>query len=279
MSKESVKEIVKKLEQGIVDLFGSGRYQDYLRTMAQFHNYSANNIFLIFSQFPGAQAVAGYRTWQQKFHRQVKKGEKAIKILAPIPIKAKKNDEDEEDKIAYVRYRTVSVFDISQTEGEELELLAPVSLTDSVESFEKLRSALESISTYPIRYEEVPGQANGYFSKTSGVIAIQTGMSESQTVKTLIHEIAHSILHAGESEKSRETKEVEAESVAYTVCTSLGIDTSDYSFPYIAGWSSGKTMPELRDSLQTIQKTASALISKLENSHKLQCDADQAYIA
>ena len=288
--KQKVQEITEKLEQGLQELFESEKYKSYLNTMSKFHNYSFNNTLLIAMQKPDATLVAGYKAWQRNFERHVKKGEKGIRILAPAPYKIKEEQEKidpvtnepmldkdgmpimEEVEIKIPAFRVVPVFDVSQTDGKELPELSVDELSADVDGYQDFMKALEAVSPAPIEYEDIPGEAKGYFSTTMNRIAIQEGMSESQTVKTAIHEVAHAKLHSREREKEtdlserkdRNTKEVEAESVAYTVCQHFGIDTSDYSFGYIAGWSSGKEMTELKSSLDTIRRTASELISGIE---------------
>ena len=288
--KQKVQEITEKLEQGLRELFESEKYRTYLNTMSKFHNYSINNTILIAMQKPDATLVAGYKAWQKNFERHVKKGEKGIRILAPAPYKIKEEQEKidpvtnepmldkdgmpimEEVEIKIPAFRVVPVFDVSQTDGKELPELSVGELSADVDGYQDFMRALEAVSPAPIGYENIPGEAKGYFDITLNRVAIQEGMSESQTVKTAIHEVAHAKLHSKEREKEtdlsehkdRNTKEVEAESVAYTVCQHFGIDTSDYSFGYIAGWSSGKEMTELKSSLDTIRRTASELISDIE---------------
>lgn len=288
--KQKVQEITEKLEQGIKELFESEKYKSYLNTMSKFHQYSFNNTMLIAMQKPDATLVAGYKAWQKNFERHVKKGEKGIRILAPSPYKIKEEQEKldpitqellldkngkpvmEEVEITIPSFRVVPVFDVSQTEGRELPDMEVNELLGSVEDYEIFMQALTGVSSVPIGYEEIEGEARGYFDKAAHRIAIQEGMSESQTVKTAIHEIAHAKLHDREQSqeigevmaKDRNTKEVEAESIAYTVCRHFGIDTSDYSFGYIAGWSSGKDMKELKSSLDTIRRAASELITDIE---------------
>lgn len=288
--KQKVQEITEKLEQGLQELFESEKYKSYLNTMSKFHNYSFNNTLLIAMQKPDATLVAGYKAWQRNFERHVKKGEKGIRILAPAPYKIKEEQEKidpvtnepmldkdgmpimEEVEIKIPAFRVVPVFDVSQTDGKELPELSVSELSADVDGYQDFMKALEMVSPVPVEYEDIPGEAKGYFSVGANRIAIQEGMGESQTVKTAIHEVAHAKLHSREREKEtdlserkdRNTKEVEAESVAYTVCQHFGIDTSDYSFGYIAGWSSGKEMTELKSSLDTIRRTASELISGIE---------------
>ena len=286
--KQKVKEITDRLEEGLKELFEGEKYKSYLNTMSKFHNYSANNIQLIEMQCPDATYVAGYKAWQRNFERHVNKGERGIRILAPAPYKIKEEQEKidpvtnepvldrdgmpvmEEVEIKIPAFRVVTVFDYSQTDGKELPGLGVSELHGDVERYRDFMEALERVSPVPIRYEEMEGDRKGYFIDLSRPIAIKEGMSEAQTAKTGVHEVAHAKLHAREIEhetgfdKDRETKEVEAESVAYTVCQHFGIDTSDYSFGYIAGWSSGKEMPELKSSLDTIRRTSSELIKGIE---------------
>lgn len=293
---ERVREITEQLEKGIKDMFTSEKYMDYLNTMSKFHGYSLNNTLLIAAQNPKASLVAGFKSWEKNFDRHVKRGEKAIKILAPAPYTRKVlhekvnpdtgeiildkngNPEKEETEIKLTSFRVVSVFDVSQTEGKELPSMAH-DLEGNINDYPLYMQALKKVSDVPIRFEEIDGAAHGYYNRTTDSIAVKSGMSESQTVKTMIHEIAHSILHndnaADAGEKNRRTKEVEAESVAYTVCKHFGIDTSDYSFGYIAGWSADKELSELKASLETIRKTSSGLITDIEDKlEKLRLDKD-----
>ena len=287
-STERMKEITDRLETGIQELFESERYKAYLTTMSKFHSYSFNNTLLIAMQ--GGQLVAGYNKWRDDFHRNVKKGEKAIKILAPAPFKAKKEVQKldaqgrpvmgkdgkpvtEVQEIQVPAFKIVSVFDVSQTEGEPLPSIGVEELTDSVERYGEFFKALEQTSPVPIGFEDIPGGSHGYYHLTEKRIAIQEGMSELQTLKTAIHEIAHSKLHAIDPEApaieqadrpDSRTREVQAESVAYAVCQHYGLDTSDYSFGYVAGWSSGKDLKELKASLETIRATAHELITTID---------------
>ena len=286
--KQRVQELTDKLEQGLQDLFNSDSYRNYLTTMSKFHNYSFNNTLLIAMQKPDATLVAGYKAWQKNFERHVNKGEKAIRILAPAPYKIKEerdkidpvtqellldkdgNPQKEEVEITIPAFRAVSVFDLSQTDGKPIPELAAKELLSDVEGYQDMIRAVEAISPVPIELEEIAGDSKGYYDREAKRIAVQENMSESQTLKTMIHEVAHSKLHSKEVEqdeqmrKDRNTKEVEAESVAYTVCQHFGIDTSDYSFGYIAGWSSGRDTKELRSSMDTIRRTASELITGIE---------------
>lgn len=289
--KQKVKEITDKLEAGLKELFESEKYKSYLSTMSKFHNYSFNNTLLIAMQKPEATLVAGYQAWQKNFERHVNKGEKAIRILAPAPYKIKEErdkldpvtgemmfDENgmpqkEETEVTIPAFRAVSVFDVSQTDGKPIPELEVNELLSTVEGYEDFVQALMNISPVPIAFEDIPGDSKGYFSTAEKRIAVQKNMSESQTLKTMVHEVVHSMLHDKEVNQSmdipvkdRNTKEVEAESVAFTVCQHFGIDTSDYSFGYIAGWSSGRNMKELKSSLDTIRKTASELITGIEGA-------------
>ena len=292
---QQVREITDKLEQGIKELFESERFKEYLRTMSKFYNYSFNNTLLIAMQKPEATYVAGYTSWQRNFDRQVMKGEKGIKILAPAPYKAQEEREKidpltqkpvigadgkavtETVEVLRPAFKVVSVFDVSQTDGKELPDIVVDELKGTVENYEAFFDALKQESPVPISFEDIPGGAKGFFSPVESRIAIQEGMSEIQTVKTAIHEIAHAKLHAvkpdekaaPEDKKDRHTKEVEAESVAYTVCQRYGIETSDYSFGYIAGWSSDKETKELKGSLETIRKTAAEMIDSIDAKLKV----------
>ena len=297
--KQRVQELTNKLEQGLQDLFNSDSYRNYLSTMSKFHNYSFNNTLLIAMQKPDATLVAGYKAWQKNFERHVNKGEKAIRILAPAPYKIKEerdkidpvtqellldkegNPQKEEVEITIPAFRAVSVFDLSQTDGKPIPELTAKELLSDVEGYQDMIRAVEAISPVPIELEEIAGDSKGYYDREAKRIAVQENMSESQTLKTMIHEVAHSKLHSKEVEqdeqkrKDRNTKEVEAESVAYTVCQHFGIDTSDYSFGYIAGWSSGRDTKELRSSMDTIRRTASELITGIEEQlQELQRDRE-----
>ena len=291
---QQVREITEKLEQGIKELFESERFKEYLTTMSKFYNYSFNNTLLIAMQKPDATLIAGYTAWQRNFDRQVMKGEKGIKIFAPAPYKVKEEREkldpvtqkpilDKDGKpvtetveVTRPAFKVVSVFDVSQTDGKELPDIAVDELTGSVENYAAFFDALKELSPVPIAFENITDGAKGYFSPVENRIAIQEGMSEIQTIKTAIHEIAHAKLHAvtpgekvaPEDKKDRRTKEVEAESVAYTVCQRYGIETSDYSFGYIAGWSSDKETKELKGSLETIRKTAAEMITGIDEKLK-----------
>ena len=285
---DKVKEITARLEQGVQAIFDSDRYKEFLTAMSKFHDYSLNNTILIAMQ--GGNLVMGFRQWEKEFDRHVKKGEKGIKIFAPAPYKVKKLVDKldpetrkpmldregkaikEEKEITVPAFKVITVFDISQTEGKEFPDLSVKPLLADVEQYEDFFAALEKASPVPIAFEQITNGANGYFSLTDKRIAIKEGVSELQAVKTAIHEIAHAKLHdvdlnappEQQNRVDRHTREVEAESVAYTVCQHFGLDTSDYSFGYVAGWSSGKEMTELKASLETIQATAKELITEIE---------------
>ena len=277
--------IMQSLESGVEELFTSNRYQEYLKTMAKFHNYSFNNTMLIAMQRPDATLVTSYKNWQS-MGRQVMKGEKGITIIAPAPYKKMKEKEvldenqrpimgtdgkpkTEKVEVTVPHFKAVTVFDIAQTSGEPIQTLAPELLTAAVQDFDSFMQAIQKISPVPIRFDEIDGNANGYYHNADKEIVIKKGLSESQTLKTAIHETAHAKLHDREImeslgvEKDRLTKEVEAESVAYCVCSSFGLDTSDYSFPYIAGWSSSREMKEMKASMDVIRKTAGEMIDQL----------------
>ena len=298
---EKMKEITDRLEQGITELFDSERYKEYLKVMSRFHNYSFNNTLLIAMQKPDASLVAGFTAWKNNFQRNVIKGEKGIKIIAPSPFKVKQQTEKidphtrkpvmgkdgkpamEEKEVTIPAYKVVSVFDVSQTEGKELPDIAVDELTGDVERYKDFFTVLEKTSPVPIGFEKIIGGAHGYYHLEDKRIAIDEGMSELQTLKTAIHEIAHAKLHdidlnAPKDEQQprvdRRTREVEAESVAYTVCQHYGLDTSDYSFGYVAGWSSGRELAELKGSLETIRSTAAEIINSID-AHIAQIQKEQ----
>ena len=288
---EKLKEITDRLEQGIAELFDSERYREYLKVMSKFHNYSFRNTVLIAMQKPDASLLAGFSAWKNNFERNVMRGQKGIKIIAPSPYKVKQEMKKidphtqqpiigkdgkpvtEEKEITIPAYKVVSVFDVSQTEGKELPDIAVDELTGDVERYRDFFATLEKTSPVPIGFEQIPGSSHGYYHLEDKRIAIQEGMSELQTLKTAIHEIAHAKLHdidlnAPENEQqpraTRRTREVEAESVAYTVCQHYGLDTSDYSFGYVAGWSSGRELSELKSSLETIRSAAAEIINSID---------------
>ena len=287
---DQLKEITERLEQGVKDIFTSEMYTKYLLTMSKFHNYSFNNTLLIAMQRPDATLVAGYNAWKNKFNRYVKKGEKGIQIIAPAPVKEREErekidkdtgltvlNESGEPEIEVVervipRFRVTTVFDYAQTDGEPLPTLEVNELTARVKDYTLLKEAIEQVSPVPIRFGEIEGNAKGYYRHVDKEICVRADMGESQTIKTMIHEVAHAMLHDSDQmkqrgeEKDQLTKETEAESIAFTVCSALGIDTSDYSFPYVASWASGKELKELKDSMDTIRLTAADFLEKLETA-------------
>ena len=304
---EKLKEITDRLEQGITELFDSERYKEYLKVMSKFHNYSFRNTVLIAMQKPDASLVAGFSAWKNNFGRNVMKGQKGIKIIAPSPFKIRQEVEKidphtqkpiigkdgkpvtEEKEIKIPAYKVVSVFDVSQTEGKELPDIAVDELTGDVDRYKDFFAALEKTSPVPIAFENIGGGSHGYYHLEDKRIAINEGMSELQTLKTAIHEIAHAKLHdidlnAPKDEQQphidRRTREVEAESVAYTVCQHYGLDTSDYSFGYVAGWSSGRELSELKSSLETIRSAAAEIINSIDtNLAELQKTQDKEQTA
>ena len=288
---KKLKEITDRLEQGIQELFENEHYKEYLSVMSKFHNYSFNNTLLIAMQKPDASLIAGFSSWKNKFERNVKKGEKGIKIIAPSPFKVKKEMEKidpqtqkpvigkdgkpvtEEKEITIPTFKVVSVFDVSQTEGKELPDIAVDALTGDVEQYKDFFAALEKTSPVPVGFEKMTGGTQGYYHLEDKRIALLEGASQLQTLKTLIHEIAHAKLHdidltapkeEQQNRPDRRTREVEAESIAYTVCQHYGLDTSDYSFGYVAGWSSGKELAELKSSLETVRSTAAEIINSID---------------
>ena len=304
---EKLKEITDRLEQGIAELFDSERYREYLKVMSKFQNYSFRNTVLIAMQKPDASLVAGFSAWKNNFERNVMKGQKGIKIIAPSPYKIKQEMQKidphtqkpvigkdgkpvtEEKEVTIPAYKVVSVFDVSQTEGKELPDIAVDELTGDVDRYKDFFAALEKTSPVPIAFENIEGGSHGYYHLEDKRIAINEGMSELQTLKTAIHEIAHAKLHdidlnAPKDEQQphvdRRTREVEAESVAYTVCQHYGLDTSDYSFGYVAGWSSGRELSELKSSLETIRSAAAEIINSIdENLAELQKAQDKEQTA
>lgn len=286
---EKIKEITDRLEQGITELFDSERYKEYLQVMSKFHNYSFNNTLLIAMQKPDASLIAGFNAWKNNFGRNVMRGEKGIRILAPSPYKIRQEVEKkdpqtgktvigkdgkpvmETKEIQIPAYKVVAVFDVSQTEGRELPTIGANELTGDVEQYEDFFAALEKTSPVPMGFEKIEGTAHGYYHLEEKRIAIDEGMSQLQNLKTAIHEIAHAKLHdidlnAPEQpdRPDRRTREVQAESIAYTVCQHYGLDTSDYSFGYVAGWSSGRELAELKTSLETIRATAAEIINSID---------------
>ena len=288
-SDERIQELTDKLEKGIAQVFDSDQYALYLKTMSKFHRYSFRNVMLIFYQCPEASRVAGFNAWKKDFGRTVKRGEHGIQILAPVtyttleaqpvldPVTLKpllNSDGTVKTVVAPVKrqsFKVAHVFDISQTEGPELPSLGVDELTGNVEGYNAIFNAICKISPVPVLFRDEAAQySKGAFYHDDQTIRINPGMSEIQTVKTGIHELAHAKLHNTEGdeaipEKDRHTKEVEAESVAYVVCQHFGIDTSDYSFVYVAGWSKGREMDELKASLDTISNTAKEIIDGIES--------------
>ena len=280
---ERLKALTDQLEQGVSDIFQSGQYAAYLTAMSKFHHYSFGNTMLIFIQCPNATHVAGYHDWRRNFGRQVKRGERGITILAPCPYRRKEEVEEAASdgspvtSVQWVQrmgFRTVTVFDVSQTEGKPLPELVK-KLTGDVAQYESMVAALRSISPYPISIESFPGGAYGCCNFVERRILVQPDMSQTQTIKTMIHEVSHAKLHAPEKteelpqHKQRFVREMEAESVAYVVCRHFGIDTSDYSFGYVAGWSRGRELSQLRESLDLIRNTAAELIDGISPPREL----------
>ena len=288
---DKVKEITDKLEAGIQALFESETFKNYLKTLSKFHDYSLNNTILIAMQKPDATLVAGYTAWQKNFGRQVQKGEQGIRILAPTPYK-KQMEVDRVDpvtrqpilnpdgstakdlkEIMVPAFKVVNVFDVSQTDGKPLPTIGVDELSGNVTNYEMFFEALKRACPVPVGFEDIPSGAKGYYHTVDQRIALQEGMSQVQTVKTMIHEMAHQKLHAidpkdlppEEPRLTRNAKEVEAEAVAYTVAQHYGIETSDYSFAYIAGWSHGKDTPELKASLDRIRKAADEMITAIDD--------------
>ena len=277
--------VMKKLEDGVKELFTSENYQKYLRTMSQFHQYSFNNTLLIALQKPDATCVASYTTWQQKFHRQVRKGEKGITIIAPVPVRAKREPvsgepetgtESDPDQKTHLYFKTATVFDISSTDGEPLPTIGVDELTGTAEGYKAFMKALATVSPVPFRFDEIEGGVKGYYHNVNKEIVIQEGMSELQTLKTCIHEISHAMLHdrdhmkAEGIVKNKQQIEQEAESIAFCVCSRFSLDTSSYSFPYIAAFAGSSEMKDLKASMDTIRKTAGIIIDGIETSLDLQ---------
>ena len=294
---KQLKEISERLEQGVKEIFTSERYTEYLNTMSKFHNYSFNNTLLITMQKPEATLVAGYQAWQKKFNRHVKRGEKGIQIIAPAPIREKQeiekidpvtkepvigDDGQPETEIVEMvipRFRVTTVFDVSQTEGEPIAELEVSELTGSVQFYDTFMEALQNISPVPIRMMEIEGEAKGYYHQTEKYIAIKEDMSNVQTMKTGVHEVSHALLHDREVMdaegvlKDQTTKEVEAESIAYIVCNHFGLDTSEYSFTYIASWCESRDMKALKASMDTIRKTSAEIIGNIEEQmHEIEME-------
>jgi Zn-dependent peptidase ImmA (M78 family) len=262
-AKEKFDKTLTELEKGVKEIFESGNYREYLKTMGKFHNYSANNTILIYMQMPSASLVAGYETWKKTFGRQVNKGQTGIKIFAPCPYKhAVEREDGTVDIIEGRSYKVTTVFDVSQTSGKELPTFGVEQLKGTPENYKELFTAFKAASVVPISFAEIEGDAKGYYSPQTNSITIQKGMDGTQTIKTMIHEIAHATMHSNrENMPDQQTREVQAESVAYTVCSHYGIDTSEYSFGYVAAWSDGKELKELKVSLDVIKKAASEIIT------------------
>lgn len=266
-------EAMERLDRGVREVFESGRWERYLEVMSRFHQYSANNSLLIALQMPNATAVASYTDWKRKFGRQVRKGERGIRILAPVRYRRKVEDEDgDEDVIERLAgFRLASTFDVSQTDGEPLPEIAEL-LDGTVDRYEQVMFAIAKAAPVPIGFEEMSGDANGFFSRAERRIAIKPGMSQAQTVKTAMHELAHSRMHDfNESVPKNElpdraTREVQAESVAFVVASHYGLDTGDYSFGYVAGWASGRELDELKASMDAIRRAAHEIIDDIDAS-------------
>lgn len=283
-----IQDITNQLEQGVKELFESERYKTWLKTMSKFHSYSLNNTLLIYMQKPEATHVAGYQAWQKQFGRQVRKGEESIRILAPVPYKVTQEIEKidpqtgkvikdpqgnpiyEKKEVLKTGFKAVSVFDVSQTEGRELPTLGVSMLKNDVKNYDVLLQALLKSTPVPVDFKEIDGAGFGYYSSSENRIAIKPGLPQAQTVKTLIHEMAHQKMHGTDQKESeqlgRSQKEIEAEAVAYTLCQHYGIDSSDYSFAYIAGWSKGKDTTELRASLDRIRHESSSIITDVDKN-------------
>ena len=281
--KKEMAELMAKLEYGVKGIFDSEEYIRYLNTMSKFRHYSLNNQLLICIQCPEATMVAGFNDWKKKFGRSVKKGEKGIKILAPMPIKVKAEEEEmDENGVTHYTgssiekiitlFKTVTVFDVSQTEGNPLPEFEVSELEGSVHDYDSLLEAIIQSAPCDVCFDKIENGSKGYYSILANKVVVNTGMSEEQTLKTCLHEIAHAMLHNKERAKAepkdKPTKEVEAESIAYTVANALNIDTSSYSFKYVASWSTGKTVPELKASLETIKDTAFDLVDRIEKQMK-----------
>ena len=270
--KERIKEITEQLEAGVTAVFESDAYKAYLKCMSKFHNYSLNNTLLIALQRPDASLVAGYQAWKKDHGRQVRKGEKGIKIIAPCKYKIELEEKDDEgnQKVAeYTGFKVATVFDYAQTEGPD------------VDGYRKLFNALTEMCPVPIYTEDINNGAKGYYSDADRKIVIKSDMSQLQTIKTMIHEMAHEKLHAKEKldkdhPVDRRTKEVEAESIAYTICQHYGLDSSDYSFSYVAGWSSGKEVKELKASLERIRSAADEMITGIDKALEKQTKREQS---
>ena len=269
--KAELDEAMERLDRGVRDVFESGRWAEYLRVMSRFHRYSANNSLLIAMQMPEATAVASYTDWKRKFGRQVRKGERGIRILAPVRYRRKVEDEDGDEAVVehLAGFRLASTFDVSQTDGDPLPEIAEL-IDGTVGRYEQVMLAIGKAAPVPIGFEEMPAGVNGFFSRAERRIAIRPGMSQAQTVKTAIHELAHSRMHdfdmslPTEDLPDRGTREVQAESVAFVVASHYGLDTGDYSFGYVASWASGRELDELKASMDAIRKAAHSIIEDID---------------
>lgn len=283
MNQELYKDVAEKLEQGVQKVMDSDEYKNWLTFCSKFHNYSLNNQILIYMQKPDASFVAGFTKWKQ-LGRNVNKGEKGIMIISPTPYKKQIEVEkiiDGEsvkstEEHTFLNFKKAYVFDLSQTSGKEIPNIRPTLLTDKVNDYEKLKTAITNISQVPISYDNLNGP-NGYYSPSTDEIKIQKDLPETQTLKTMIHEIAHSVVDDPNSELSkvdRNTKEVRAESIAFIVCDRLGLDTADYTFKYVAGWAHGNDTKTLKENMEVIKSVSDELINKIEseiekyNSHE-----------
>ena len=289
--REQLQCVLDKLETGVKAVFESDAYVNHLKFLSSFHHYSANNMILILMQKPDATLVAGYNDWAKKYHRYVKRGERGIRILAPAPYKAKMEKEvigedgvtqKVEVEIKVPAFKIVTCFDVSQTVGEPLPSYGVTELDGTVERYAAFGDALVDIAPCPIDFEDIPGASHGYYHLTERRIAIRSGMSQLQVLKTCVHETAHATLHAlpedgskGKNPLDRHTKEVQAEAVAYVVCEHYGLDTSDYSFAYIAGWSKGREVPELKASLEVIRTTAHEMIVAIDTALANQAETEE----
>lgn len=274
MNGKTIQEIMQELQAGVHDFFQSEAYRAYLRVASKFHTYSVNNVMLILRQKPDATCIAGYRAWQEKFHRHVKKGEKAIKIIAPIVQKKNEDDEGSEEQIIKA-FKIISVFDVSQTEGESLPEFPIYKLSGDFDNFIIFRDAIVKIAGCPVKFKKIGGAENGHYNLIEQEIVISNELSQEQTIKTMIHELVHARLHSlmRTTECDVVQDELEAESIAYVVCSHFNLDTSDYSFGYLVNWGSKQTSARLTKSLTTIQQTASTIIDEIENQFLLQRQA------
>lgn len=265
--RENIKDITEQLMSGINALKDSVWYKNYLDTMSKFYHYSFYNSLLIAMQMPEATYVAGYRAWQTKFGRQVNKGAKAIKILAPIPHKYKKEVNGEEQEFTYTTYRAVNVFDVSQTSGDALPAICK-ELYGDIEGYDELLNRFVTAAEIPVIFEDINSGAYGFFDQIAKRIVIKKNLSNNQTLKTLLHEIAHSILHGADGiakDAPRKIKEMQAESIAYIVSKQFGISTDDYSFGYILGWNGDEDTEQIKESMEVIVGGAKEIMRRLES--------------